>query len=451
MARLSGERTSAADLGGPALLLELVSAQKQGEVRGVFSVCSAHPVVLRCALEQALEDNTSVLVESTSNQVNQEGGYTGIRPAEFAAFMGRLAAEAGLPRERVVLGGDHLGPHPWRAEGATIAMERAVEMVRQYVRAGYAKIHLDASMTCAGDPPGPLDDSVVAARAADLAAAAEAASSGRRPPVYVVGTEVPPPGGQAGGHAGPAVTRPSDAERTLRALREAFARRGLERAWERVVALVVQPGVEFGDDVVFAYRPEEAAGLKALVEAQDRLVYEAHSTDYQAEGSLRALVADHHAILKVGPELTFAFREAVFSLEEIERELLGHRTPERLSGLRAALDGAMRRDPRHWEAFYVGDEDEQRLRRAWSLSDRARYYWARPEVAAALERLFANLGARSLPQGLMSQYLPGAVDLARETPARDLPGRAARLHVRRVLQRYARACRPGVSDGRESP
>jgi D-tagatose-1,6-bisphosphate aldolase subunit GatZ/KbaZ len=221
-----------------------------------------------------------------------------------------------------------------------------------------------------------------------------------------------------------------------------------------VIALVVQPGVEFGDDVVFAYRRAEAAGLKVLAETQEHLVYEAHSTDYQAEGALRALVADHYAILKVGPELTFAFREAVFSLEEIERELLGHRTPDRLSCLRAALDGAMRRDPRHWEAFYGGDEDEQRLRRAWSLSDRARYYWAYPEVAAALGRLFANLEARSLPQGLVSQYLPGAVDLVRETPARELPSRVARLHVRRVLQRYARACRPitaGVSDGRESP
>ena len=454
MAQLTGERTKAADLGGPEPLLEVVSAQKRGEARGMFSVCSAHPVVLRCALEQALEDGTSALVESTSNQVNQEGGYTGIRPAEFAAFVFRLATEAGLPPERVVLGGDHLGPHPWRAEGATIAMERAIEMVRQYVQAGYAKIHLDASMTCAGDPPGPLDDAVAAARAAVLAAAAEAACRGRRPPVYGVGTEVPSPGGQAGAHAGPAVTRASDAERTLHILREAFARRGLERAWERVIALVVQPGVEFGDDVVFAYRREEAAGLKAFAETQDRLVYEAHSTDYQAEGALRALVTDHYAILKVGPELTFAFREAVFSLEEIERELLGHRNPGRLSCLRAALDGAMRRDPRHWEAFYDGEEDEQRLRRAWSLSDRARYYWAQPEVAAALERLFANLEARSLPQGLVSQYLPGAVDLARDTPARELPGRAARLHVRRVLQRYARACRPttaGVSDGRESP
>ena len=116
-----------------------------------------------------------------------------------------------MPEDRVVLGGDHLGPNPWTALGVRLAMARAAEMVRDYVRAGYAKVHLDASMRCADDPLGPLADTVAAARTADLAAAAEAAAAERAPgvpePVYVIGTEVPPPGGQAGEHEGPAVTR----------------------------------------------------------------------------------------------------------------------------------------------------------------------------------------------------------------------------------------------------
>ena len=216
----------------------------------------------------------------------------------------------------------------------------------------------------------------------------------------MIGTEVPPPGGQSGSHGGPAVTRVEDAERTLALTREAFGRRGLDRAWDRVVALVVQPGVEFGDEVVFPYRPEEAAGLKALAEARRPLVYEAHSTDYQDEGALRALVADHFAILKVGPELTFAYREAVFALEAIERELLGGRAPDRLSGIRRTLDDAMRDDPRHWKGWYAGDGEEAvRLRRAFSLSDRCRYYWTCPPVQEALRRLFANLEGRPLPAG----------------------------------------------------
>ena len=438
-------------------LADVVHAQKQGVARGITSVCSAQAVVLQAAMEQALEDGSCVLVESTSNQVNQEGGYTGVKPAEFAAFVGRLGEDAGMAAERVILGGDHLGPHPWAAQGVTIAMARAAEMVRQYVRAGYAKIHLDASMPCADDPLGPLADTVAAARTADLAAAAEAAASerpsGSPAPVYVVGTEVPPPGGQKGDQEGPAVTRVEDAERTLALAREAFTRRGLERAWERVIALVVQPGVEFGDEAVFPYRREAAAGLKALAEARG-LVFEAHSTDYQDEGALRALVADHFAILKVGPELTFAFREAVFALEETERELLGRLTPDRLSGVGQALDDAMVRDPRHWKPWYdAADEETARVQRRFSLSDRCRYYWTGPEVQDALRRLFANLEGQRLPRGLVSQYLPGAVETA-AGKGPGLPGRLARDHVRRVLSRYARACREsaaGVSTGPELP
>ena len=426
-------------------LLEMVSAQKRGIARGVFSVCSAHPVVLQAAFEQAREDGSTVLVESTSNQVNQEGGYTGVRPAEFVAFVSRLAREAGMPEDRVVLGGDHLGPNPWTALGVRLAMARAAEMVRDYVRAGYAKVHLDASMRCADDPLGPLADTVAAARTADLAVAAEAAAAERAPGVrelvYVIGTEVPAPGGQAGEHEGPAVTRVQDAERGLDLTREAFARRGLDRAWRRVIAQVVQPGVEFGDEVVYPYPRAAAMGLRSFSESQERLVFEAHSTDYQEEDALRALVEDHFAILKVGPELTFAFREAAFALEGIERELLERRAPDRLSGLRHALDRAMSADPRHWKAYHGdGDEESLRLRRQFSLSDRARYYWPVPEVQEAVRRLFANLDAQRLPRGVVSQYLPDGFETADAGPPDGQAARLARLHVRRVLARYARAC-----------
>jgi D-tagatose-1,6-bisphosphate aldolase subunit GatZ/KbaZ len=262
----------------------------------------------------------------------------------------------------------------------------------------------------------------------------------------VIGTEVPPPGGQAGEHEGPTVTPVEDAERGLDLTREAFARRGLDRAWRRVFAQVVQPGVEFGDDVVYPYRRAAAMGLRSFSESQERLVFEAHSTDYQSEDSLRALVEDHFAILKVGPELTFAFREAVFALEGVERELLERRAPDQLSGVRHALDRAMCADPRHWKAYHgEGDEEDLRLRRQFSLSDRARYYWPVPEVQKAVQRLFANLDTQRLPRGVVSQYLPDAVGASDDGPPDGQAARLARLHVQRVLARYARACGVAVA------
>src|ERR1700761_5412574 len=91
---------------------------KAGGPAGIYSVCSAHPWVIRAAAEQAAEDKSLLLVEATSNQVNQFGGYTGMRPAEFRDFVLEIVKAAGLSAGDLVLGGDHLGPNPWRKQPA---------------------------------------------------------------------------------------------------------------------------------------------------------------------------------------------------------------------------------------------------------------------------------------------------------------------------------------------
>jgi len=426
----------------------VVAAQKRGEALGIFSVCSAHPAVLETALEVTSEGRGPLLVEATSNQVNQEGGYTGVTPSGFADALRQRARSAGVSAERVVFGGDHLGPHPWRARPAAAAMARACEMVRQYVAAGAAKIHLDASMRLGDDPPGPLDDAAAAERSAELCAAAEEARPvGTEGPVYVIGTEVPPPGGERDEAAPPEVTRPGDAARALETTRSAFGRRGLDDAWDRVVALVVQPGVEFGDDCVHDYDPQTAAPLSRFIEGIPGVVFEAHSTDYQRETGLRALVRDHFAILKVGPWLTYAYREGVLALCAIEEESLGGRVGVALSGLREVVDRVMVADPGHWKGYAVGDERQQRFSRTFGWSDRVRYYWPRPEIAEALSRLFANLEAHPPPLTLLSQYLPGAFRAVREGRIGSHPRELARWRVREVIELYARACGTAGREG----
>jgi D-tagatose-1,6-bisphosphate aldolase subunit GatZ/KbaZ len=437
------DTTGPGGLAGPGSLLDMVAAQKRGEPRGVWSCCSANPFVLDAALRTAEEQETTLLVESTSNQVNQEGGYTGATPADFAASLKARAQAVGLASEKVLFGGDHLGPHPWRREPAASAMEKAREMVRHYVRAGAAKIHLDASMTLADDPEGALDETTAAERTAELCGAAEEARPiGSTGPVYVIGTEVPPPGGERDDAAGPEVTRPEDAGRTLERTRAAFAARGLDAAWERVVGLVVQPGVEFGDERVHEYDASAARPLSSLIESVPGIVYEAHSTDYQKDDGLRALVRDHFAILKVGPWLTFAFREAVFALAAMEREWLGGRSNVTLSDLPEVVDGVMQTDPVHWRDFYRGDEARVRLARRFSFSDRIRYYWPRPEVEEALGRLLENLERHAVPLPLLSQHLPGPYRAVRERGITPLPRDLIRLRIREVIDVYLRACSP---------
>ena len=236
------------------------------------------------------------------------------------------------------------------------------------------------------------------------------------------------------------MTPVADAGRTLDVTREAFRSAGLEDAWERVIALVVQPGVEFGDATVTAYDRAAASGLSAFVERRPRLVYEAHSTDYQSAEALQQLVEDHFAILKVGPWLTFAFREAVFALEEIEREVLRGQPGAQPSRLRDVLDEVMVRHPEHWSAYYRGSPEEVRRKRAFSYSDRCRYYWPRPEVQEALAGLLRNLSERSIPQPLIGEFLPDSSDLVQEGRLAAAPEALIRHHIQRVLDVYSAAC-----------
>lgn len=424
-------------------LTTIIERHKSGHATGIASVCSAHPTVLQAALALGRNRGEPVLIESTCNQVNHRGGYTGLTPAGFAAYATRLAGDVGLARDQIILGGDHLGPSPWQNLPAASAMAEARALVAAYVDAGYTKFHLDASMPLAGDPSGPLPVSLIAERSADLAVVAEARRApGGVAPLYVVGTEVPIPGGMQGEAHAVTVGHPADAAETLAATRDAFHRRGLEDAWTRVIALVVQPGVEFGDETVHDYDRAAAAELSRFIAEQPGLVYEAHSTDYQTPAALRALVEDHFAILKVGPALTFAHREAVFALELIEQEWLRGRPGVELSGVRAALEAAMLANPSHWGKYYAGDGAETRFKRAYSFSDRARYYWPVPAVRAAVGRLMANLSG-PLPLSLLSQYRPRQYERLR---AGLLDNHAPALladSVAAVLREYAVACRSG--------
>ncbi|SFJ63531.1 D-tagatose-1,6-bisphosphate aldolase subunit GatZ/KbaZ [Amycolatopsis sacchari] len=419
-------------------LHELPSRHRDGGV-GVTSVCSAHPLVIEAAALEALAGDGLLLVEATSNQVDQYGGYTGMRPADFAALVHEIVDRVGLPRERVVLGGDHLGPQRWRDLGPEEAMDRADVLVTAYVRAGFTKIHLDCSEACAGDPV-PLPGTLVAERAARLARAAEKAAVELGRPAelsYVIGTEVPVPGGARETIESLTPTTPDAARATVAEHRAAFAEAGIADAWQRVIALVVQPGVEFDHVRVFDYAPEAARNLSAVVTEYPGLVFEAHSTDYQTRDALARLVRDHWAVLKVGPGLTFALREALFALAAIEDELVPEGDRSRLVD---ELEAAMLADPVWWAGYYDGDPGEQRLARRYSYSDRSRYYWPQPAVAAAVDRLFHNLDTVGIPLPMLSQHLP---DQYRRVRTGELSTSARALvidHVRDVLRDYAYAC-----------
>jgi D-tagatose-1,6-bisphosphate aldolase subunit GatZ/KbaZ len=401
--------------------------------------------VIAAAAHQAQNNGSFLHVESTCSQVNQFGGYTGQNPEQFARFVHEIAQRAGLSKNNILLGGDHLGPYPWRNEPAAAAMQNAQELVRACVLAGYQKIHLDASMACADDVNGAPDERTVADRAATLCQAAENAfrelPPNSPPLLYVIGSEVPTPGGELAPEQSLAVTTPAQVGATLLAFHQAFTKQGLDDGWERVIGLVVQPGVEFGNANIFEYSRSKAKPLSTSLPEAPELVYEAHSTDYQLPASLNEMVEDHFAILKVGPELTFAFREAVFALAAIEAEMLAGKRA-RTSQIRESLEAAMLRNPKYWRDYYQGDENEVRTSRFYSYSDRCRYYWPDPEVQREVEVLIQNLTSQAPALTLVSQYLPLEYEAIRAGTLELLPAEMIRHHIGTVLVKYADACGP---------
>ena len=431
---------------GDHFLYDIGPLQRRGIAAGIVSICSSENHVIETAMHDAGRRNISLIIESTCNQVNPFGGYTGMTPSDFASYIHGLARKTGYPEEKLLIGGDHLGPYPWRQEPAQSAMEKAKTLVRDCVRAGYGKIHLDCGMPLGDDPADAefVDPETSARRSVTLCRIAEAARSDAqqagRLPLYVIGAEAPTPGGSLSDPGAVPVTGAEEIEEFLDICREMFHREGLEDAWDRVAAIVVQPGIDFGPEGFVQYDPARAARLSAYHgNLPGKMTYEVHSTDFQTESSLSGLVSDHFALLKTGPVLSFAFREAVFGLARIEEELLAGKKRARPSGIMDVIDRTMTAFPEHWQSHISPDGDNARIHRLYGFTDRVRYYWKNPDVQAALKTLKANLETPP-PLCLVSQYLPESFE---DAAAGILPANASLLIQNRIIRAlipYFNAC-----------
>lgn len=383
-------------------LRQIIARNRAGSGEALPSVCSAHPLVITAALILAEERNEPCLIEATSNQVNQFGGYTGMTPPDFMAYVYGLCDRHAISRDRVLFGGDHLGPQVWREQPAAIAMAHARTLVEAYVGAGFTKIHLDCSEGCAGEA-AQIGDRISAQRAADLAEVCERATATPDALSYIFGTEVPPPGGARAdeGELQCVPTSPASARATIAAHKSAFAERGLEGAWLRAVGLVVQPGLEFAPDHVIHFDCHSPDLLSPLLADTPGLCFEAHSTDYQQPDVYQQLARRHFAILKVGPALTFACRQALFALDAVLAMLApaADRTP-----LPTLMDTLMVAEPAHWCKHYTGTAEDLRLLRFFGYADRIRYYWNTPVARAAVAEMLGALRLHRPLRPLLEQY-----------------------------------------------
>ena len=111
------------------LLLEMVEKRKKGIHSGIPSFCSANKLVIEAIMEQSKRFDDYVLIEATSNQVNQFGGYMNMKPKDFKEYVYKIADRIDFDKNKIILGGDHLGPQPWQDLDEETAMEYSKELV----------------------------------------------------------------------------------------------------------------------------------------------------------------------------------------------------------------------------------------------------------------------------------------------------------------------------------
>lgn len=360
------------------VLRDIIKRNRAGQAVAIPSVCSSQPDVILASLLRAQTLGRPIVIEATSNQVNQDGGYTGMRPVDFMAFVNGIAKDAGVDRDRIQFGGDHLGPQAWRTESPDSAMAKAHALVAGYVQAGFTKIHLDCSEGCA-DEPAQLDDEITSGRSADLARTCANMADDL---MFVVGTEVPPPGGARTDESGDiAATSHDAAKATLAIHMDKFGDMA-----PQIGGLVVQPGVEFSPMQIHHLPMTKDPKLIQAIADWPTVCLEAHSTDYQHPQVFPRLAELGFAFQKVGPALTLAYRQALYSLDIVRNFSMNrdHNLPD-------VLDAAMLDNPQYWQGHYQGDAEQLKLQRHFGLADRIRYYWPVQTVKIAVQQLVDDL------------------------------------------------------------
>lgn len=411
-------------------LRQIIARNRAGEAIAIPSVCTAHPDALEASLTLAETLDRPIVVEATSNQVNQDGGYTGLTPAAFIRFVTDIAARADVSRTRILFGGDHLGPQAWRKLPAEQAMDKAHQMVADYAAAGFTKIHLDCSEGCAGEP-AQLPDEITATRSAALAATALQHAPDPRTLLFVIGTEVPPPGGaRADDHGDIPPTTPESTKATLAAHCDAF--QAAQIPLDRIGGLVVQPGVEFSPMEVHHLPLARDPHLLDALKDWPGLCLEAHSTDYQHAEAYPRLARLGFAFQKVGPALTFAWREALYALDTIRTQNGWASGPS----LAETMEQVMLANPAHWQAHIHGTSADPRTERHFGLADRIRYYWPATRAQEAVQNLLADLDGKRMPDPMLLAHFRADEIATARAKAYPLPRALALARVQTALSPY---------------
>ena len=358
--------------------------RETGIPRTIFAACPNSPTVVRASLRAAKRNNAPIYFAATLNQIDCDGGYTGMTQEAFTRTV-RFETERLNFTGPVIVAIDHGGPwlkdkqrtEKWSVEDAMNGVKKSFEAA---VLAGYDLIHVDPTVDINVPKGEIIDIRLVAARTVELIAHTEKfrKEKGLPPISYEVGTEEV--------HGGLADENTFDT--FIQELQKGLIGAGLPDVWPCFI--VGKVGTDL-DTTIFD--GEVAKRLTAKVRPLGSYI-KGHYTDDVANPEEYPLCGMGAA--NVGPEFTMSEYRALCELEQLEKKLEAEGKVAVLSNMRETLLREVH-DSHRWEKWLHEDELGKDLaeltpeRQDWIVATCCRYIWQQPRTLAARGFLFANL------------------------------------------------------------
>lgn len=357
---------------------------RTGVPRTLFAACPNSMAVIKASFRAAKRNNAPIYFATTLNQVDCDGGYTGMTQQEFTRILAR-EAEAVNYTGPYIVAIDHGGP--WLKDKQSIERwdtERAMDGVKKSyeaaILAGYDLIHVDPTVDIFLPKGEIINIHTVAKRTVELIKHAEDFRKARNiaPISYEVGTEEV--------HGGLADETTFDT--FLTDLKKGLADAGMPEIWP--IFIVGKVGTDLH---TATFDPEVAKTLTAKVRPYGSYI-KGHYTDGVTNPEEYPLSGMGAA--NVGPEFTMSEYEALAELEQVEKRFFAEGKVAQCSNITEVLWQAVYESGR-WKKWLHGEEVGKDLkevaaeRQLWLVQTGCRYIWQKPEALVARQMLYGNL------------------------------------------------------------
>lgn len=360
------------------------SESKTGVKRTLLAVCPNSFSVIKAAFRAAKRNNAPIKFAATLNQVDGDGGYTGLTQREFTKMLQLEAASVNYTGPYIVAV-DHGGPwlkdvqsiEKWDTEKAMNGVKKSME---DSVLAGYDLLHVDPTVDISVRDGETIDIRIVVERTVELIKHVELFRRGHSlPPIsYEVGTEEV--------HGGLADDTTFDTFISL--LKEGLLKEGLDDVWPCFI--VGKVGTDLHTTL---FDTDVAQKLTDKVRSFGSYI-KGHYTDGVSNPEDYPLTGMGAA--NVGPEFTISEYNALVELEELEKQL----EKEGKIALRSNIKNILWQlvlESNRWRKWLQQDEKGKEFneiseqRQEWLVQTGCRYIWQHPQALAARYRLYENL------------------------------------------------------------